>query len=304
MKRYVYMFSILTGAMLLSGCGDDDNEAAETEGNPDEIVMGFVPTTDSDEIASTVEPLAERLSEILDRPVEGTVMTSFSVLVEAMGNGQAHIGFLPAFGYVQGNEEYGIEVMLKSERDGADSYRAQYVVRADSGLETLEDLEGTQWTFPDVASPAGYLFPAAHIGEEIDGVQDAETEFFSGVLEAGSHDNALIAVMEGEMDVATTYEDAREVMLDDYPDAMEDLTVIDYTDNIPNDTISIMPELDEGLADDIKEAFLQFNEEEEMIQIMNVVYRWDAIVEAEDSDYDIVRETYEAFRDEIDVDDL
>ncbi|CAM3907350.1 phosphate/phosphite/phosphonate ABC transporter substrate-binding protein [Alkalicoccus chagannorensis] len=290
-------------ALVLSACGSEDNSGAEEE-DPEEIVMGFVPTTDSDEIASTVEPLAERLSEILDRPVEGTVMTSFSGLVAAMGNGEAHIGFLPAFGYVQGNEEYDLEVMLKSERDGASSYRAQFVVREDAGLETLDDLEGTGWTFPDVASPAGYLFPAAHIAEHRGDIGDVETEFFGDVLESGSHDNALTAVIEGEMDVATTYEDARDVILDDYPEAEEELKVIEYTDEIPNDTISVMDGLDEGLKEEIKEAFLQFNEEEEMIQVMNDVYRWDAIVEAEDSDYDIVRETYDNFRDEIDVDDL
>ncbi len=54
----------------------------------------------------------------------------------------------------------------------------------------------------------------------------------------------------------------------------------------------------------IKDTFLGFNEEEEMIKIMNDVYSWDAIIEAEDSEYDVVRDTYEKFSDSISINDL
>ena len=283
-------------------CGGATEETQPEEGVfPTEIVMGFVPTAESDQIAGTVEPLATRLSEILEVPVRGEVMTNFSALVEGMGSGQIHIGFLPGFGYVQGNERYGLEVILKSQRNGSDSYRAQFVVRADSGIEKLEDLRGKVWAFPDVASPAGYLFPAAHIVEKLD-VTDVLNDFFEAAYQTGSHDNALITVYNEEADVATTYEDARPLLENEYPDVMETLKILDYTGAIPNDTISIIPELNEELKEKIKQAFLSFNGEPEMIQVMNEVYRWDGIMEAEDSDYDIVRETYNLFRDEINLD--
>ncbi|MBM7096299.1 phosphate/phosphite/phosphonate ABC transporter substrate-binding protein [Bacillus sp. H-16] len=291
MKK-ILMMSVGVMALSLAACGNGDEE--------DALVMGFVPSSDSDNIASTVEPLADELSEILGRPVEGSVMVNYSGLVEAMGSGNVDIGFLPALGYVQGEERYGFEVILKSERNGEDSYRAQFVVHEESGIDSIEDLEGKSWVYPDPASPAGFLFPATHLAENY-GVEDVQS-FFGEEFQAGSNDGALVSVYEGEADVATTFEDARSVLTDDYPDIMDTLRVIEYTEAIPNDTITLIEELDEDLKAEIKEAFLSFNENEEMIQIMNDVYRWDGIIEADPSDYDIVRDAYNLFRDDISLD--
>ncbi|UCZ52071.1 phosphate/phosphite/phosphonate ABC transporter substrate-binding protein [Bacillus shivajii] len=300
-------------ALSLVACGSDeeettggqddtgsDDQTEESTDLPDEIVMGFVPSTDSDQIASTVEPLAERLSEEIGIPVDGRVMTNYSALVEAMGSGQVHVGFIPAFGYVLANERHDIEVILKSIRHGDDSYRAQYSVRADSGIENLEDLEGKVWAFPDVASTSGYLFPATQIRDMFGMTED---EFFGDLLETGSHDNALITVLEGNADVATTFEDARETIEDDYPEVYDEsngLVQLDFTAAIPNDTISVIHSLPADFVEDIRQAFLAFNDDEEMIDIMQTVYRWDGIAEAEDSEYDIVREAYSNFADEVD----
>ena len=270
---------------------------------PETIVMGFVPSQDSDTIADTVEPLAERLGEELGVEVQGQVMTNYTALVEAMGSNQVHIGFIPAFGYVQAKEEYDIEVILKSIRHGSDTYKAQYLVRSDSGIESLADLEGTVWAYGDQGSTSGYLFPANQLMEEfgIDNASALESEFFSGTLQTGGHDNSAIAVYEGDADVATTFDDVRTQLEEEYPDIMEKLTVLGYTDEIPNDTISVTKELDKDFVQKIKDVFLSFNDDDEMIQIMNEVYNWDAISEASDEEYQIVKDTYAKFKDSIEM---
>jgi phosphonate transport system substrate-binding protein len=333
MKKVYSLLLILMLALLLAACGGSDEDSADTsedtdateetedtegaddadnadssageaEGDvPDTLVMGFVPSQDSDTIAETVEPLAERLSEELGVEVQGNVMTNYNALVEAMGANQVHIGFIPAFGYVLAEEQYGVEVILKSIRDGSGTYKAQYLVRADSGIESLEDLEGTIWAFGDQGSTSGYLFPASQLMDEFgyESAAELESDFFSGTLPTGGHDNSAIAVLEGDADVATTFDDARTVIVDDYPEAMDELVVLGYTDEIPNDTISVTKELDDELAQQIKDVFLSFNEDEEMIEIMNEVYNWDAIEEATDEEYEVVKETYQRFKDNIEL---
>ncbi|MEN2769226.1 phosphate/phosphite/phosphonate ABC transporter substrate-binding protein [Ornithinibacillus xuwenensis] len=300
MKKLYSLVLMLGLALVLAACGS--NDAA----NPDTIVIGFVPSQDSDSIAETVEPLAERLGEELDKKVESKVMTSYSALVEAMGANQVHIGFVPAFGYVLANQEYDVEVILKSIRYGSGTYKAQYVVRTDSGIKSLEDLEGKVWAYGDQLSTSGYLFPANEMMGQfgLETAAELETEFFKGTTQSGGHDKSIIAVYNGEADVATTFDDARTEIEEEYPDVMDKLTVLDYTAEIPNDTISVTADLDEELVKDIKEAFLSFNEDEKMIEIMKTVYNWDAISEATDEEYDVVRETYEKFRDNISIDDL
>ncbi len=105
MKKVVALFFSAILAIGLTACGtsSDSNGGGSKDGEVKKIVMGFVPSQDSDEIADTVEPLADKLGEELDVEVEGKVMTSYSALVEAMGSNQVQIGFLPAFGYVLAN---------------------------------------------------------------------------------------------------------------------------------------------------------------------------------------------------------
>lgn len=305
MKKLLGFMLLLVLSITLAACGSDDDAGTGSEPEKlDKIVMGFVPSQDSDTIADTVEPLAQRLSEELGVEVEGRVLTSYNALVEAMGANQVQVGFIPAFGYVLANEQYDVEVILKSIRYGSGTYKAQYVVRADSGIETLADLEGKVWAYPDGASTSGFLFPASQLMNEfnIESVEALQTEFFSNATSTGGHDNAAIAVYEGDADVATTFDDARGELEEEYPDVMEKLKVIGYTTEIPNDTISVVSELSDEMVADIKAAFLSFNDDEDMIKIMNEVYNWDAIDEATHEEYKVVEETYNQFKDSITLD--
>jgi len=335
MKKIYSLLLVLALVLVLAACGssndkesgngneeagnteaNNSNEGSENTGNteangeesegtrPETLVMGFVPSQDSDTIADTVEPLAKKLGEELGIEVKGEVMTNYNALVEAMGANQVHIGFIPAFGYVLANEQYGVEVILKSERYGSGSYKAQYIVRADDDIETLADLEGKIWAYGDATSTSGYLFPANQLMEEFDieSTTALENEFFSGSVQTGGHDNSAIEVYEGGADVATTFDDARTEIEDEYPDVMDKLTILGYTDEIPNDTISVTKELDDAFVQEIKETFLSFNDDEDMIEIMKEVYNWDAIIEATDDEYQVVKDTYSKFKDTVGLD--
>ncbi len=307
MKKLVGLVVVFLLALTLAACGDKDSDgddgSKDSSGDtPDKLIMGFVPSQDSENIASTIEPLSDRLSEELGIEVEGKVMTNYNALVEALGANQVQIAFIPAFGYILASEQYDVEVILKSMRDGSGTYKAQYLVRTDSGIDSLEDLEGKVWAFPDKTSTAGYLFPAKHLMEELgfDSASALENDFFGNLIEVGGHDTAAEAVLEGDADVATTFDDVRDTLEADYPSIKDDLKVVDYTIDIPNDTVTVPKGLNEELVDQIRQAFLDFNDDPEMIEIMNEVYNWDGIEEAEDAEYEVVRETYHEFRDLID----
>ncbi|WP_430788676.1 phosphate/phosphite/phosphonate ABC transporter substrate-binding protein [Virgibacillus flavescens] len=309
MKKFFSLLLVLCLVFVLAACGDSKDgdakggDSKEESLTPETLVIGFVPSQDSDTIADTVQPLADRLSDELGIEVKGQVMTSYNSLVEAMGANQVHVGFIPAFGYVLANEQYGAEVILKSIRYGSGTYKAQYLVRADSGIETLEDLKGKIWAYPDKGSTSGYLFPASQLMKKFDyaTAPELETDFFSNTVQAGGHDTAALAVLEGDADVATTFDDVRTELEAEHPDVMEKLKVIGYTEEIPNDTISVTKELDDDLVKQIKEVFLSFNDDEEMIKIMNEVYNWDAIDEASDEEYKVVKDTYQEFKDNIEL---
>lgn len=309
MKKYSKWILSLMAAGVLAACGaedaTEDNNATDSATNEEnteeyeELIMGFVPSSDAENIADNAQPLADYLEEALGIPVTAQVTTDYVGLVEAMRTGQTQIGFLPAFGYVQAAERGDIEVVAKSIRFGSGSYVAQYNVPADSDIQDFDDLvnsEGLVWAFPGYSSTSGYLFPGVEFLNA--GIDDLEGKFQH--LEVQGHDNALLQLLDGNADFATTFDDARGNLSDEIEDIEDQIRVVGYTDPIPNDTVSLYGGMPDDLKEDITNAFLSMEDNEEALQAMHEIYEWDGIEPAEDSEYDIVRDAYEAFEDLID----
>ena len=230
-RKYSAWVLSLMAAATLAACGSDDaagdeeQEAAETDSNEySELVMGFVPSSDAENITDNAQPLADYLEEALDMPVTAEVTTDYVGLVEAMRTGQTQIGFLPAFGYVQAAERGDVEVVAKSVRYGSGTYVAQYNVPADSDIQDFDDLvesEGLVWAFPGYSSTSGYLFPGVEFMNA--GIDDLEGKFQH--LEVQGHDNAILQLLDGNADFATTFDDARGNLEDEIPDIEEQVRV-------------------------------------------------------------------------------
>lgn len=292
MRKIKGIIAGLSAILLLSACGTDE---AETNGEEvEELVLGYFPSADVENMAASARPLEEYLSEQLDIPVTGQVMTDYTGLIEAMRNQNADIAFLPPFAFVQAEERANVEVILKAIRDGSESYVAQYNVAADSDIDSIDDLvdtEGLVWAFTDYTSTSGYLFPAQQLMDL--GVAELESHFTT--IDVGAHDAAILSVLDGQADFATTFEDARVRLEDEIPDIYDQIRVIGTTEEIPNATVSVRSELPEDLKERIQEVFLNMNNDMEMLAVLEDVYNWEGFAPAESEDYDVVRDVYSEF---------
>jgi phosphonate transport system substrate-binding protein len=73
--------------------------------------------------------------------------------------------------------------------------------KADSGIESLADMEGKTLAFADPNSTSGYLVPNAELREQ--GIDpDA---FFSSTGFGGGHEQAVVAVLNGQYDAGVTW---------------------------------------------------------------------------------------------------
>ena len=162
------------------------------------IQVLFVPSVDADVIVSGGELLAAELKAATGLNFEVSVPTSYAATIESMcASPDDTMGFIPALGYVLANERCGVQVGNAAIRFGLPWYAAQIVVRADSGIESLEDLNGLKWAVPSVTSTSGFLFPQAMFIDM--GVEPGE------IVEAGGHTGAMLAVYNGDVDFATGF---------------------------------------------------------------------------------------------------
>ena len=278
MKKIIALLIVFVLAISVVACTAEKEQV---------LKMGFVPMKDGDTLIESVEPLTEMLSKELGIKVEGFTATNYVGVVEGLGSGQVDFGFIPPFAYVIANSESNAQVILTAiNKSGEAMYRSQFLVRKDGAIKSFADIKGKTVAFVDPSSTSGYLFPGAHlIKEGIDIEKDIEYVY------SGGHDKSLQLLLNGDVDVATTFVDARERYEVDFPTAMEETELLGYTDYIPNISVTLRGDMDAELQGKIKDALLKIQESEEGKALLIELFNMYGFEEATDSDYDVIRAT-------------
>jgi phosphonate transport system substrate-binding protein len=261
--------------------------------------MAFVPSADSQKVLASGEPLAQLLTNATNLQFKVSVPTSYTTVIEAMGSNQVDVGWLAPFAYVLAHDKNQSQVILASVRQGSKTYRSQIVVRADSGINSVEELRGKKFAFVDPASASGFLFPNAMLATK--GI-DYKT-FFSDTIFAGGHDKVIIAVYNKQVDGGATFgnsidtgppTDARTLVTSTLPDVMTAIKPIGQTDPIPNDTVSVRRGLDDNLTKLIKDGLLYVQSTADGKKVLRDLYNIDGLAAADDKDYDSIRSAAKA----------
>lgn len=323
MKKRAFWACLLVMSLIVAACGDDGGgvttttagaaeettttagaaettttAAAEAElGSPERPVQVlFVPSVEQDVIVAGGEVMRQALEEATGLTFEVSVPTSYAATIEEMcAAPEDTMGFIPGFGYVLANNLCGVDVAFKAVRFGFSVYWAQILVPRDSDIQSIADLDGLSWAFPDPGSGSGYLVPLVMLDEA--GVTPGEE------VEAGGHPNAALAVYRGDADFATTFYsppliadgewqigdppeipdefidscapdsegdlycgpnqeyrvlDARASAVTDAPDIVQQVRILEISPEIPNDTLSFGPDFPAELRTQIEEALVAF----------------------------------------------
>ncbi|HPM04985.1 MAG TPA: PhnD/SsuA/transferrin family substrate-binding protein, partial [Candidatus Cloacimonas sp.] len=88
--------------------------------------------------------------------------------------------------------------------------------------------------------------------------------------------------------------DAREKLLETHPDVFEKISIVDYTDWIPNDTVTFRKGLPAELESQVLEALYRYGQSDEGKKNLKELYDIDGLERASDKDYDVVRQTLKA----------
>ncbi|MBU6089134.1 phosphate/phosphite/phosphonate ABC transporter substrate-binding protein [Mammaliicoccus sciuri] len=306
-KSFSVVTILLLGAMiLLAACGNgkssidskssSDGDSKGDSYKPKELTIQFVPSQNADTLEAKAKPLEKLLSKELDIPVKVSVSTNYNTIVEAMKSKKVDVGFLPPTAYTLAHDQKAADVLLQAQRYGVNkdgsnndklvkSYKSQFVVKKDSGIKSLKDMKGKKIALQDVTSTAGYTYPVAELLKEgINPINDMKITNVKG------HDQAIIALLNGDIDVAVTFQDARNIVKKDQPNVFKDTEVVELTEDIPNDTISVRSDMDDKFRDKLKKAFKDIAKTKEGHKIVSEVYSHEGYVDSKDSEFDIVRE--------------
>jgi phosphonate transport system substrate-binding protein len=188
------------------------------------------------------------------------------------------------------HEKYQAEAKLTVLRHGSATYQSQFIAKADSGINSIADLKGKKIAFVDPASASGYLLPLKTLKDK--GIEPKETVF------AGKHDNVVSMIYQGQVDAGATFysppnegkmEDARRLVLTQYPDVEKKVKIIELSESIPNDPIIFRKEMPEEMKAKIVDALLAFIATPEGKDAFKAMYSIDEMKKSTDADYEPVR---------------
>ena len=296
MKKLFLVFALVL-TLTLAGCTETCPAPEDMEYvTPTTLEVQLIPSRDAEALNAQREPLELLLEAELGMPVNVTIATSYTTLIEAMGAGQVHVGLLATTSYVIAADQGYADVILKSLRydvndAGAkltdeplvDNYRSQLLVAKDSGITSVADLAGKTIAISSFTSTSGFVWPANLLADN-----DIDPENGVTWLNAGGHDLAVQAVYNGQADAAFTFKDARSIAGDLADLYTEVLFVLD-TEPIPNDTISVIPNLDPILRAKVTQAFLNIAQSDDGLEIIQAIYSHEGYAIAVDEEYEIVR---------------
>jgi phosphonate transport system substrate-binding protein len=276
--------------------------ALGTADNP--IIVAFEPSATSQEITAGGQELLDLLSQQTGLTFKGVIPTSYAALTEAMGSGNAQIGWMATFAYILAHQQGYADVALITNRFGSDHYGAQFIARADAGftpaanapatdadISTLAQFKGKRPCFADPQSTSGYVIPLIFLKKA--GLTDKDTP--TPVFTQG-HTQTVRAVYAGGIcDYGATFVDARSSVSKDLPDVMDKVVVIFQTPAlIPNDNMSYAPDMPQDLRTKVTAAMMTIVGTDAGKKALNDLYQIGGLVQTDDTVYDQFRSYLQA----------
>ncbi|MBI2570681.1 MAG: phosphate/phosphite/phosphonate ABC transporter substrate-binding protein [Candidatus Schekmanbacteria bacterium] len=281
----------LLGALLWLGATGCRRERAPLGSAENPIKMFFVPSVDAKVLEDTSARLKVYVEKATGLSIKVGIPSSYIAVVEAFGTDRADVSILNTFGYILAHDKYGVEARLTVLRFGKPTYSGQIIARADGPIQTVADIAGKKFAFVDPASTSGYLLPMDLFKKR--GIHPAETVF------ANKHDNVVSMIYQRQVDAGATFysppeegvlQDARRLVLTQYPDVADVIKIVELTESIPNDPVSFRKNMPEEIKTKIVEAFLDYIQTDEGKDTFNRLYLVTGLTKATDADYDGVRE--------------
>ena len=252
-----------------------------------DLTFGFTPVLGEAEMRAEFEPLMTYLSQAIGRPVKLYIAKDYGDLRTQMESGAVDIGSFSPFAYVDATRGGKIRIIAQSILDGAATYRGLIVVRSDSGLRSVKDLEGKRFAFVDAKSASGYVYPRAMLIER--GV-DPE-RYFKETLFAGGHDKVISAVLDRRVDAGAIYDGALGVAKAKGMPVGE-LATLSSTEPIPHDAVAVRIGMDGSLAKKIQAALVDLEKSPAGRPVIaNSKKKLTGHVVADDAVFDVVRRT-------------
>jgi len=225
-----------------------------------ELVFAIIPAENASGVTERWNPFTEYLSGRLGRKVTLRIASDYAAVIEGQRAGNIHIASYGPSSFARALmtgariSAFAIEVNL----DGTKGYHSVFYVKKDSPYQKVEDLKGKNLGLVDPNSTSGNNVPRFALNK----MGITPDSFFGRVVYTGSHENAVIALSQGTVDMCANWwnDETESNLLRMARKGMvkaEDFRIVFKSDQIVNSPMAYLDSLPEELRSGIRNAVLE-----------------------------------------------
>ena len=232
-----------------------------------EITFAVVPEENASGVSDRYTPFVNYLSKELGIKVNLRVANDYAAVIEGQRAGNIQVAYYGPASFARARLT-GVKTdafVIDVNSDGSKGYYSVFYVLAKSPYQKLEDLKGKNLGLVDPNSTSGNNMPRF----KMDQMGVDPDKFFSQVVFTGSHENAVLALVQGTVDVAANWWNAdddsnltrmlNKNMVKSSDGTLlkkEDFRIIVKSDLIINSPYAYLSDLPDDMKTAIKQAFL------------------------------------------------
>lgn len=169
-----------------------------------ELRLGISSSENERDAIARQQPFQDYIQRSLGVPLRVFRATDYAGVVEAMRSGNIEFARIGSANYALARRVMGERVIpFARDRDdtGETGYYSVVFVRADSPFQRVADLRGRSLAFADPNSTSGFAFPSYYLRR----AGFPPDQFFGRTGFSGSHEQSVIAVLNGTYDAGATF---------------------------------------------------------------------------------------------------
>ena len=194
---------ILIGMAAAAAFASSAAMAEDWKAKYPELVFAVVPAENASGVIDRWTPFCDYLAKQLGTKVTLRIANDYAAVIEGQRAGNIHIAYYGPASFARAlitgvkTEAFAIDV----NSDGSKGYYSVFYVLAKSPYQKIEDLKGKNLGLVDPNSTSGYNMPLY----TLNAMEITAESFFSKVQVTGSHENAVLALAQGTVDVAANW---------------------------------------------------------------------------------------------------
>jgi len=257
---------LATLALLVAG--------AATAADVKELNFGIIATEKAGALKQMWEPFLDDMTKAVGVKVNGFYATDYAGIIEAQRFNKVQIAWYGNKSAIDAVDRASGEVFAQFvDLDGTPGYYSYLISHKDSGINTLDQVlkNGKEYSFGigDPSSTSGTLVPTYYVFTLNN--LDPKTHF--KVTRSSNHEGNFLAVLNKQVDVATSNSEMTAKMKEKSPEKLEQIRILWTSPLIPRDPLVWRKDLPADLKKKIQDFVVGYGKDDREKEILKNMYR-------------------------------